>query len=211
MNTRVNLLPREIEERNERRRELAGLGLAGVVLLALLAGAYIWQRAQVADAQAVLDETQAEVSAREAELATLEEFQELQQRSAAAEDLLAAALGEEVSFAGILQDVAAVFPPDSDLSSLSFQLVTEDGAQEDLGAVRLSIGDVTLVGRTVSGHAPGVERLLLELAKVAAFDNIFFSQATTDNQGATAFTVELDLGEEARTQRYVDGLPEDLR
>lgn len=211
MSVRVNLLPQEIEERNERRRELAGLGVAGVVLLALLAGAYVWQRSQVADAQAALDEAQAEVASREQELATLVEFEELQQRSTAAEALLVAALGDEVSFAGILQDVAAVFPPDAELSSLAINLRTDADAEEVLGAVRRSIGDVALVGRTTAGHAPGVERLLLELAKVAAFDNIYFSQATTDNADATSFTVELDLGEEARTQRYVDGLPEELR
>lgn len=209
MSARVNLLPREVEERNRARRERVALGIGALVLVGLLALAYVWKLGQVGDARAELEDAEAQVAELEAELSTLQEFEDLERRTVQAEALLEAALGDEVTMAGALQDLAAVVPTDTELDNVTIT-IGEPAIQ--LGAQRVPIGSLTSTGATVGDHAPGLERLLIQLGKVAAFNNVFFTQATADEAtGAVSFTIEVDLGQELFTRRYTDGLPEELR
>ncbi|MDX1620250.1 MAG: hypothetical protein R3320_04625 [Nitriliruptorales bacterium] len=210
MSARVNLLPREIEERNVARRRAVGLGIGVLVLIGLLVLAYLFQLSRVGDAEDRLAAKQAEVDELRQELGQLVEFQELEQRSETAADLLQVALGDEVSFAGMLQDLAAVFPTDSEVRSLNASIQEQPVIQ--LGATRVPIGTLNFSGASVNDHAPGLERLMLELGKVAAFSNVYFSSSVAQEDSSVVnFTIEIDLGPELRTLRYVDGLPEELR
>lgn len=206
---RVNLLPREVEERNRERRNLALLGLAGAVVLAALAVGYVLQVNRVNDAQERLEETQAELAQARQEVGELEEFAALEERFAAVNGLLAQAMSPEASVAGILQDIAAVMPPDAQLGSLNVA-VTGPGNPE-LGDVRRPFGQLTLSGETLRGHAPGLERFLLEFGKIAAFSDVFFTSSTVDDRGVSSFSAQVDLGPEILTGRYTEGLPEALR
>lgn len=208
MSVRVNLLPGEVAERNRQARQRTAMGAAALGLVALLAVLYVFQLNRVGNARDELAAEEARVAELEAEVADLQEFQDLRARQAAADTLLATAFGDEVSMAGVLQDLAAVYPSDAQLEELTIAL-SEPSAQ--LGAVRVALGRLTASGATLGGHAPGLERLLLELDKVAAFSNVFFSSSTQSEEGVAAFTLDVDLGEEIRTRRYVDGLPEELR
>ena len=208
MSVRVNLLPGEVAERNRAARQRALMGAGAVGVLGLLGVAYLFQVNRVNDAQAELEAEQARVTELQAELAELSEFQELQGRLEAANTLVATAFDGEVSMAGVLQDLAAVYPTDAQLEELSIAL-TDPTA--DLGAIRVAIGRMTASGATLQGHAPGLERLLLELDKVASFSNVFFTNSTQDEEGIAAFSLDVDLGDEVLTRRYADGLPEELR
>lgn len=210
MSVRVNLLPGDVAERNRAARQRAGLAGAGVALLVLFVLAFLFQVGRVNDARDELAVEEARVGELEAELGELREFEELQAREAAATTLLRTAFGDEASVAGILQDLAAVYPTDAQLETLTIAL-TEPSAE--LGATRVSLGRMTATGATLQGHAPGLERILLELDKVAAFSNVFFTNSNQDAEelGIAAFTLDVDLGTEIRTLRYVDGLPEELR
>jgi Tfp pilus assembly protein PilN len=211
VNARVNLLPREVEARNRAARQRAGLAGAGVLFLAILVALYLFQVGRVNDTQARLEAEQAELSALQADLATLTEFQDLERRRDEANELLATALGGEASVAGVLQDLAAVFPTDADLTSLAVTVTGEPGAAA-LGAERPSYGQLTGSGRTTRGHAPGLERLLLELEKVGAFSDVYFGSSTLDEEGGFAtFSIDVQLGPEILTRRYANGLPEELR
>lgn len=209
MSVRVNLLPGEVAERNRAARQRAGLAAGAVGFVGVLGLLYLVQLNRVGDAQEQLEAEQARVAELQADVAELQEFQELASRRDAADTLMAGAFADEVSFAGILQDVAAVYPTDAQLETLTVALATEAEAQ--LGAVFVPIGRVTATGATLQGHAPGLERLLLELDKVASFSNVFFSNSTQSEEGIAAFTLDVDLGDDARTGRYADGLPEELR
>lgn len=213
MSVRVNLLPREAAERNQAVRQRAGLGIAAVVLLALLGLLYFLRVNEANDVQARLETEQAVVAELQAELAALAEYRELAQRRDDAIALLSAALAPETSYAGVLQDVAAVFPDDAELSALTVTTLDVEGgaATAELGDVRIPYGEVTAVGRTLAQFAPGVERLLLDFGKVAAFTEVFLTSSVLDEDEAVAFTVEIDLGQEIRTGRYAQGLPEALR
>lgn len=207
---RVNLIPREIEERNRARRQWILAGIGGLVLVGLLVIAYLFQLGRVSDAQDRLEAEQQIIADLQAELDTLEEFRELETRLETACGLLEVALGDEITMAGAMQDLAAVVPSDTEIDTLT--ITVEPDAEAPLGATRIPIGSVLATGMTVNSHAPGLERLLLELAKVAAFDNVYFTQAVLDEAtGAVGFSIDVGLGPEIRTLRYVDCLPEELR
>lgn len=210
MSVRVNLLPKESADRERASRARLGAAGAGLVVLAALAGLYFWELGRVSDAQDQVDAEQAELTALRADLAELDEFRELQARRDASTEIVAFAMGGEASVAGLLQDLAAVFPPDTELDTFTVDL---DGDEEAaFGDLRPAEGTMTLSGRTLRGHAPGVERLMLELDKVAAVGDLFFSNSTVDEEtGDIIFSVEADLGREIYTYRYVGGLPEVLR
>ncbi len=56
-----------------------------------------------------------------------------------------------------------------------------------LGDARDSWGTITMTGQTRLGHAPGLERLLLEFDKIAAFSDLYFSNSTVDERGVSTF------------------------
>lgn len=205
MNVRVNLLPREVEERNRARQARVALAAAALSVLVVLALGYLYQVGRVNDAQARLAAEQAKLAEIEADRDDLREFEALAVRADAANASLAGALSDEVSMAGILQDVAAVMPPDSELTTLAVTAETPDPENGN------RLGTITATGRSKTGHAPGLERLLLQFDKVAAFRNVFFTTSTLDEDGNATFAFDLDLGPEVLTGRYVNGLPEELR
>ena len=53
------------------------------------------------------------------------------------------------------------------------------------------------------GLAPGFERLLLDVERAAAFDNVFGGGTTVDEFDVSTFSLEVDLGPEILTNRYV--------
>lgn len=210
MSARVNLIPREVEERNRARRQQLAVAAGGLVLLVLLGLAYLYQVGRLNDAQEELENERAVVAQLQEELDKLEEFRALEDQLDDSEDLLEVALGDEVTMAGALQDLAAVIPTNTEIDTLQVSIQPEE--VPPLGAVRVPIGSLLATGFTLDSHAPGLERLLLELGKVAAFDNVYFTQAVLDEAtGAVGFSLDVGLGPELRTQRYLDGVPEELR
>lgn len=213
-NVRVNLLPQESRdrERASRARAIAAGGF-GVLLLAI-GGAWYYTGTQVDDANAELAAEQETLNVLRADLAELSEFAELNSRAEAAEEGLAVVLGNEVSLAGLMQDLAAVMPTDTELQAMNTTIDTNRAPT--LGDVRPSVGVVAMQGRTIRGHAPGVERLLLELDKLAVLDDIFVSNSTLEENelvttDVASFSLEADLGREALTGRYLNGLPEEMQ
>ena len=210
MSVRVNLLPQAAADKQEASRQRSMVALGAVVLLAVLGLAYWWQVARVNDAEEQLAIEQARVDEVQAEVRALGEFAELQERQRDADDALRTTLAGEVTFAGILQDLAAVIPSDAQVDSLGIS-VGDERVDETTGA--RSIGAFTMTGKTLTSHAPGVERLLISLDKIASFSNVFVTSSSLDepDDDVASFSVEGDLGPELLTRRYADGLPEELR
>jgi Tfp pilus assembly protein PilN len=209
MSVKVNLLPREVAARSRASRQSAMVAGAFAVLVLLIAGAWFWQNNRVNAAQAVVDDEQATLSALQSERSELASYQDLGQRLDSATQVLQQAMGGEVSFAGILQDIAAVMPPDTQLDNLT--LTVAEPADPELGDLRPSLGTIGMTGKTLGGHAPGLERFLIEFDKMNAFSDLFFSNSSLDELGISTFNVQADLGPEILTGRYVGGLPEELR
>ena len=87
------------------------------MLLVLVAAGWWVLKSRVDDAKAELAAEDQVVTTLRADLADLNEFQQLQARVASTDSDLQAILGGEVSLAGLLQDVAAVMPTDVELQT----------------------------------------------------------------------------------------------
>lgn len=213
MSARVNLLPREIEQR-ARARRTASFTVAGVAVFAALLGLiYITKLNALDDARDERTAAEAVVAERRAELAELEKFARLDAEVNARNQLLSAAMATEISWARVLNDLALTFPASSSL--LTLDASAEGAVASGLAGAApdpnsKSIADVTFTGYSVERYAPGVERVLLKLSDVGMFFNSYLSQAADEKRGDTrviTFNGTLQLNEEARTDRYINGLP----
>lgn len=210
MSVKVNLLPQESKRDAAAQQQRVGAGIAGLVLIGLLGGAWYYQQTRIDDAEQRLAEQQQVLADRQARQGELAVYAELRAEREAADQKIIASLGGEISAAGIMQDLALVFPPNAELSDMQFT-VTDPTQAAPAGATRIRYGTLSLSGRTLAGHAPGLEGLLLDIERIAANSNVFFTTATLDQDDAIAFEIEVDLGEEVLTGRYAQGLPEELR
>lgn len=200
MSVKVNLLPQEVGERSRAGRQRALTGAAFGILLLGVGGAWWWNGGRVDDARTELAAADEQVATLQGELSELEPFAQLQAREQAGSQLLGQTLGDEVSVAGVLQDLSSVFPPNAELSSLS---VTITGERSPVaGGQRIVLGQVQGTGYLLLGVAPGAERLLLDVGRAAAFDNVFVSTQYDEALAADQFSFDFELGPEASTDRY---------
>lgn len=196
---RVNLLPSEVGQKNAARRLQGLVGVAGLGVLGLLALLYFWQVGQVNDAREVLEAEQAVVADLRDDVQELSEFQRLRNQGDTVNSMISALLSGEVSYAGILQDFAAVMPSDAAVEDISI-------AADEAGGAEFGASGVSLLG-----HAPGLERLLISMEKAAAFENVFFGSSSIDENGFATFDFSFQLTPLILTNRYIDGLPEVMR
>jgi Tfp pilus assembly protein PilN len=211
MSVRVNLLPEATKQKDKAAQQRSLVGLAGVLLLAVLGGLYVWATMQVSDAEDMLAAEEATSAQLRGERAELVGFEQLAQRRDVSDQLLVGGLSDEVSVAGVLQDIAAVMPGDAQLDSLT---VTVTGAPDPADPeAAISWGSFNMNGQTLTSHAPGVERTLISLDKIVSFRDLYLNSTTLNDPESSVATFSLDgqIGPEAATDRYVDGLPEELR
>ena len=209
MSVKVNLLPQESKRDAQASQQRAVAAGVFVLFLAGLGGIYLWQQGTIDDANETLAAEQNELQMLQAREGELAPYAELQARAQETVGRLELALGDEVSVAGVLQDIATVFPSDAELSSLN--LAFEDPRQPRLGGDRAVVGSLNVTGFALQGHAPGVERLLLALDALGSLDSTYATTSTLDEDGVSSFSVQAEFGPEVRTFRYVDVDLEDLR
>lgn len=216
MTIKFNLLPKKDAERVRANRQRS-IGL--VVVAAVLGGLaflYMGQLARANMAENRLEEAQAELSELNAEVAALSEYQQLKDERRAANEVIVAALGAEISLADLIDSVGAGTPPNSWYQS--WQLALHPQPQKPLGSEPLTLGRLTLVGTNTQQTAPGVRSLVDTLGTVEGFANVFVASLTevepdrfaNSNGNEVDFHVELDLTGERLTGRYLNGLPEAL-
>ena len=201
MTARVNLLPGTVRERDAATKQRVYAGVIVLVVIAGLVGAYFWQQAVLQDAEDELADAQDELLAAQAEVAELSLYEDLEQRLADSDAVLGAALQDEATLAGILQDIALVTPTEGALRSLSVSFLADEP----------EVGSFSATAEVLDSHAPGVERFLLQLDRAAGFRNVYPGGSTIDEDDIAVFPVTVQLGPEYRTERYRDGLPEELR
>lgn len=209
MTVRVNLLPSEVVERVRQRRILtfSGAGVAAVVVIIGLL--YALQVAAVGRTRNERDDEQVVLSQLQARVAELEPYRLLAQSIDARDNLLATAMGQEVSWATVLNDLAIVFPSNSSLLTLAAN-ATVGTDQAEAVATPSNVGTVTFSGYTVDRYAPGVEALLLRLGQVEALFGVYLGSASADltaTTEVTSFNGTARIGPEAFSGRYRDGLP----
>jgi Tfp pilus assembly protein PilN len=210
MSVRINLLPQEAADRQALQRQKMLLVLGGVVVAAALGTTTLWQNGRIADAEHRLAGEEEVLADLQREVVKLDEFADLDDDVEASTELIRQAMAAETSVAGILQDVAAVTPSDAEFETLT---VTVAPVLPVAGQETVPIGTLSATGRSASGHAPGVERLLLEFDKVAGFHDPFLTNSMLEevDDPYPKFSLEAQLGPEVLTGRYADGIPEELR
>jgi Tfp pilus assembly protein PilN len=210
MSVRVNLLPEatRIRDRAARQRTAAGAGF--LALLLVLGGVWLLQDRQFDRLETELAAEHEELSRLRAEEAQLAAYAELATLVSTADDRVTQAMSAEVSLAGVLQDLAAVTPADTGLTSLTVTIPQRVEGELAAGPAA-PIGTMALSGHSLTGHAPGLERILLELDKVGYFDEPFFNSSTLDEDGVATFTLDVGLLPSSQTGRYDEGVPEVLR
>lgn len=206
MSVRVNLLPEATRTQGRANQQRVLVGVAGLAFLAGLGGLFWWQSSRIADLEAELADAENRLAVAESEQDDLAVFADIEQRVAEAQERLISALSTEVSVAGILQDIAAVTPRDTGLSTLNITVVPPGDEQPSR-----TVGSVNLTGQVTSGIAPGVERILLDYGRVGSFDEPVLNSTTIDDEGVATFSLEVGLMPTARTERYAEGMAGELR
>lgn len=213
MSVKVNLLPREVEAQVRERRVALGALTGLAIWVLLLALVYLQSVLAVGDARDERDAEQAELARLEARAAELAPYRELARRYDARNAILAAAMGSQVSWSGVFNDLALVFPANSSLLTLNASLGAAPGAAVAGGEIPL-IGGVQFTGYSVERYAPGVESVLLGLDAAPVFESLYLSNAARAliaSTEVTNFTGSAELTERIFTRRFTNGLPEDER
>ena len=211
MSVRVNLLPEATKQRGrDNQQRLLAAAAAGALLL-VLGGVWLWASGQVRQAEDQLAAEQNVTAGLRAEEAELIAFRDLADRRDQAVEVLVASLSEEVSVAGVLQDLAAVMPEDAQLDTFSLNLAAPPEDRADV------VGSFNLTGQTLAAHAPGVERILLSMEKITTFGDMFLNSSSLADDleelddRVAAYSLDGMIRTEARTERYADGLPGEQR
>ncbi len=211
MSVRVNLLPQATKARGQASRQRGIVLLTFLLVLLILAAVWLWQALRLSDAEDQLAEEQQQTAMLQAEVDELEPYRDLVDRTEDRDDAIETALDWEVSVGGLLQDLAATVPEDAQLENLN--VTVSEFRELDPVTGRPATGDFTLTARSLTDHAPGVERFLLSLDSYISLFDLHVSSSTLeqdrdDDLPVVTFNVEGRLSEDLRTRRYEDGLPE---
>ena len=211
MSVRVNLLPQATKARGQASRQRGVVLLVFLFVLLILAAVWFWQALRLGDAEDQLAEEQQQTAMLQAEVDELEPYRDLVNETEDRDEAIATALDWEVSIGGMLQDLAATVPEDAQLDNLN--VTVSEFRELDPVTGRPTAGDFTLTARSLTDHAPGVERFLLSLDSYISLFDLHVSSSTLeqdrdDDLPVVTFNVEGRLSEDLRTDRYEDGLPE---
>jgi hypothetical protein len=215
----VNLLPARYAERIGERRWAGAVAAGLLVLLVLLGLVGMAQSGRVGRAEAVRETEQArtrELTARRGELVP---FRQLAEGIVTRERLLAEAMQTQVSWAGVLARLSAVFPPDATLTSFTAESslpAFSDGVPPEPGNEASIIGTVTFNGYAIfsvastEDFAPGVSTTLQVLRTVTGLSEpqlILGARGDIGEVPVTTFEGAALVNGAALTGRYAGGLP----
>lgn len=212
MIARVNLLPPEIETARRARRTARLSTVAVAAWIGVLGVGFMIKTDQVDAARDDRDAAQAQVDDLNREVAALDEYAKLAAALDARSAILTSAMTEEISWARVLNDLSLAFPADASLNDLNALLVAEEEPVPGEVKPAAGVGDLTFTGYSVERFAPGVEGVLLRFDDAEGFNDTFLTTAQKAEKGTTAvtdFTGTVRLDEDARTNRYANGLPEE--
>jgi len=204
--SQVNLLPSELRERQAIRRTTSLVVAAGLAVLALIGIFYVFQVQRLSQAQSDLEAQQSQNAQLGTQIASLQEFADLQAELASKEALVGEIFVNEVSWSSALLDVSRVIPDASYLTNLTGQItptIVGEVATEPTGGTP----DTTLIGNmTFAGVANQTETIatwITRLEEVQGWVNAWVNSAQEDVPFSRIFTFSngLDLTQEAATAR----------
>ncbi|TAK69555.1 MAG: hypothetical protein EPO13_06690 [Actinomycetota bacterium] len=209
---RVNLLPPGYQRRtNLRRAKLIAGGTVALAVVVVGAG-YVMGNGAVADAQTTLDASQATNSQLKSQARTYAAVPATYAAVADAQAQLTLAMGQDVRWSSVLNDLTYVTPPTSSITSMTATLAkppvgtaaapAATGNQAptvpSVGAVTFQVDATTL--NTIADWLDG-------LGKLPTMSDVFFSQAAFTTDAASGLSVwkygsTANLTEAALSHRY---------
>jgi Tfp pilus assembly protein PilN len=177
---RVNLLPPEIGEARKFRQIQIGLGAAVVGAMGVVALLSISAGHGVTSAQTKLDASTSQGARITAESVKYRDVSAVYARAATAQQMLVTAMGDEVRFSGLLNDMSLSIPENVWITSLSYG----PAAAPPAGVAPTSIGILTVAG-TAFAH-DDVASWLESIAAQKSYLNPYFSNSTEGFLGSKA-------------------------
>jgi hypothetical protein len=154
----INLLPREIGERQLVRRQRTAIGAVFALLLALLGCWYLLESSQLADARREADGEQAVAAGLRADKAKLQPYADLSAEIAATEQLRTRVYATEIRYSSVMRDVSAIMPDNVWLTKMTAAATGTTGATAAAGTTGSvpSSGAATATSGTTPG-SPGAD------------------------------------------------------
>jgi Tfp pilus assembly protein PilN len=204
--SQVNLLPPELRERQAIRRTTSLVAAAGLAALALIGIFFFFQVQRLSQAQSDLEAQESQNARLESEIASLQEFADLQAELASKQALVGEIFVNEVSWSSALLDVSRVIPDASYLTNLTGQVtptVVGEVATEPTGGTPETtlIGNMTFAG--IANQTETIATWITRLEEVQGWVNAWVNSAQEDAPFSRIYTFSngLDLTQEAATAR----------
>jgi Tfp pilus assembly protein PilN len=204
--SQVNLLPPELRERQAIRRTTSLVVGAGLAVLALIGIFYFFQVQRLSQTQSDLEAQHSQNAQLESQIASLQQFADLQAELAQKEALVDEIYVNEVSWSSALLDVSRVIPDASYLTNLTGQItptIVGEVATEPSGGTPETtlIGNMTFAG--VANRTETIATWLTRLEEVRGWVNAWANSALEDAPFSRIYTFSngLDLTQEAATAR----------
>jgi Tfp pilus assembly protein PilN len=205
---RVNLMPPEIAEAERFRRLQLAMGGAVLVSAIIVAGLYVQGKSGVTTAQSQLTNAQGQNGVLQSKLTSLNSVEQTQADVQAKQALLQQAMGPEIRWSYMLNDLSFRIPSDVWLTGIQATETPASGAASGApataGAPASDIGTVTFSG--VGLKHDDVATWLDSLAKEKGFTQPTFSNSTESaigSRGVVNFASSVVLDNGALSNRYV--------
>lgn len=203
---RVNLLPPEIAEKRAFQRIQMGLGAAGLASVAVVGLLYVSANQSVSSANEELASAKSEGVTLQVQAAKYRDVTAVYAAAAAAQAQLTTAMGDEVRYSQLLNDLALTVPSSVWLKSVAFaQTAPPPGAAA--GAVPAAgtppIGTFTVTG--VGFSHDDVAIWLESIAGLKTYSNPYFSNSTEALLGTrktVTFSSTANVTSSALSNRY---------
>jgi Tfp pilus assembly protein PilN len=208
--SRVNLLPSEIKKGQETRRRFVLFLLAGIALVLVVLAFWFLQSMRLGDVQDQIDAQNQQNASIQAQISSLQQYEQLQTEAQAQEQLLASAYAGEVSYSQMLLDISKVIPSDTYLTNFASTLQAPTAStttpSTSTTTTTTFVGTMTFSGETL--HFDSLSTWLNRLESVQGWANPWTSNVTSDAAvaGAFQFDTSVDLTQDALTQRGAAGL-----
>lgn len=207
---RVNLLPPEIEEQRRFKRVQAGLGLGVVAALGVVGALWVVASGQVGSAQNDLDAQTARSATLNQQAQQYAEVPVVYAQVESARAQLAQAMGQEIRWSYVLNDLSIVTPSKVWLTSVTVTpndntttaTQSPTGTQEYLTP---GIASVVFEGKAYKHN--DVAAWLVALAKEKGFAQPYFTSSKVEKIGSedsVTFSSQATITEDALSGRWTD-------
>ena len=203
---RVNLLPPEIAEKRAFRRVQLGLGAAVVATLGVVGLVYVGASHSVTSASDDLQSAQSQQSTLQAESAKYRNVTAIYAAADNARAQLASAMGDEVRYSQLLNDLSLSIPSNVWVKSIGFAAAAPGAATATLAGASSALAPVAQF--TMSGVAfshDDVAQWLDAIAGLKTYDSPYFSSSTESLMGprkVVNFTSTANVTPQALSGRY---------